>query len=37
MYKNLPDTPLIERSMMHRMESSGAILQYLPQFLLSLA
>jgi len=37
MYKNLPDTLLIERSMMHRMESPGAILQYLPQFLQTLA
>lgn len=37
MFKNLPDTLLIERSMMHRMETSGAILQYLPQFLQTLA
>lgn len=37
MYKNLPDILLIERSMMHRMETSGAILQYLPQFLQTLA
>ncbi len=37
MFKNLPDTLLIERSMMHRMESPGAILQYLPQFLQTLA
>jgi len=37
MFKNLPNTLLIERSMMHRMETSGAILQYLPQFLQTLA
>lgn len=37
MYKNLPDTVLVERSMMHRMETTGAILQYLPQFLQTLA
>ena len=37
MFKNLPDTLLIERSMMHRMETSGAVLQYLPQFLQTLA
>ena len=37
MFKNLPDTLLIERSMMHRMETAGAILQYLPQFLQTLA
>lgn len=37
MFKNLPDTLLIERSMMHRMETSGAVLRYLPQFLQTLA
>ena len=37
MFKNLPDTLLIERSMMHRMKTSGAILQYLPLFLQTLA
>lgn len=37
MFENLPDILLIGRNMLHRMDSSGAILQYLPNFLQTLA
>lgn len=33
MFKHLPERILIERSILHRAELSGAILQYLPHFL----
>ena len=37
MFKLIPETVLTERQILHRMESTGAILQYLPNFLHSLA
>ena len=37
MFKLIPETILTERQILHRMESTAAILQYLPNFLQSLA